>query len=177
VFILSCVLCIRCCQFLCVVNSWLSFLFTLVFILSCVLCIRCCQCLCVVHSWLSNQEWITQRHWQHRIHKTQDKINTRVNRMDNQEWKTQRHWQHRIHKTQDKINTRVNRTTQRHWKHRIHKTRDKINTLCLVYPMLSVSLCCWFLIVPSAYSSVYFVTCLVYPMFPVSLCCSVYSSV
>jgi hypothetical protein len=49
--------------------------------------------------------------------------------------------------------------------------------------MLPVSLCCSFLIVPSVYSSVYFVTCRVYPMFPVSLCCSflivssVYSSV
>jgi hypothetical protein len=49
---MSCVLCIRCCLCLCVVHSWLSFLFTLVFILSCVLCIGCCQCLCVVHSWL-----------------------------------------------------------------------------------------------------------------------------
>jgi hypothetical protein len=29
-----------------------------------------------------------------------------------------------------------------------------------------------FLIVPSAYSSVYFVLCLVYPMLSVSLCCS-----
>jgi hypothetical protein len=36
--------------------------------------------------------------------------------------------------------------------------------LFLVYPMLSVSLCCSFLIVPSVYSSVYFVLCLVYPM-------------
>jgi hypothetical protein len=46
-----------------------------------------------------------------------------------------------------------------------------------------VSLCCSFLIVPSVYSSVYFVMCLVYPMLPVSLCysflivLSVYSSV
>jgi magnesium-transporting ATPase (P-type) len=47
VFILSCVLCIRFCQCLCVVHSWLSLLVTLVFILSCVLCIRCYQCLCV----------------------------------------------------------------------------------------------------------------------------------
>jgi hypothetical protein len=43
--------------------------------------------------------------------------------------------------------------------------------------------CCSFLIVPSVYSSVYFVLCLVYPMWSVSLCCSflivpsVYSSV
>jgi NAD(P)-dependent dehydrogenase (short-subunit alcohol dehydrogenase family) len=44
--------------------------------------------------------------------------------------------------------------------------------LCLVYLMLSVSLCCSFLIVPSVYSSVYFVLCLVYPMLSVSLCCS-----
>jgi hypothetical protein len=36
--------------------------------------------------------------------------------------------------------------------------------LCLVYPMLSVSLRCLFLIVPSVYSSVYCVLCLVYPM-------------
>jgi hypothetical protein len=42
--------------------------------------------------------------------------------------------------------------------------------LCLVYPMLSVSLCCSLLIVPSVYSSVYFVMCLVYPMLTVSLC-------
>jgi hypothetical protein len=55
--------------------------------------------------------------------------------------------------------------------------------LCLVYPMLTVSLCCSFLIVPSVYSSVYCVLCLVYPMLTVSLCCSflivpsVYSSV
>jgi hypothetical protein len=62
-----------------------------------------------------NQEWTTQRHWQHRIHKTQDKINTRVNRRNNQEWTTQRHWQHRIHKIQDKINTRVNRRDNQEW--------------------------------------------------------------
>jgi cytochrome c biogenesis protein ResB len=80
--------------------------------------------------------------WQHRIHKTQDTINTRVNRRENQEWTTQTHSQHRIHKTQDKIK----------------------------YPMLSVSLCCLFLIVPFVYSSVYFVLCLVYPMLSVSLC-------
>jgi hypothetical protein len=76
------------------------------------------------------------------------KINIRVNRRDNQEWTTQRHWQHGIHKTQDKINTRVNRR------------------------MLPVPLCCSFLIVPSVYTSVYFVLCLVYPMLPVSLDCS-----
>jgi hypothetical protein len=44
--------------------------------------------------------------------------------------------------------------------------------LCLVYPMLPVSLDCLFLTVPSVYSSVYFVLCLVYPMLPVCLCCS-----
>ena len=44
--------------------------------------------------------------------------------------------------------------------------------LCLVYPMLSVSLCCSFFIVPSVYSSVYFVLCFLYPMLTVSLCCS-----
>jgi hypothetical protein len=44
--------------------------------------------------------------------------------------------------------------------------------LCLVYPMLPVSLCFSFLIVPSVYSSVYFVLCLVYPMLPVSLDCT-----
>jgi cytochrome c biogenesis protein ResB len=54
--------------------------------------------------------------------------------------------------TQDKINTSVNR-------------RNNIETpsvyssvyfvLCLVYPMLSVSLFCSLLIVPSVYSSVY----------------------
>jgi hypothetical protein len=38
--------------------------------------------------------------------------------------------------------------------------------------MLSVSLCCSFLIVSSVYSSVYFLLCLVYPMLPVPLCCS-----
>ena len=49
--------------------------------------------------------------------------------------------------------------------------------------MLSVSLFCSLLIVPSVYSSVYFVLCLMYPMLSVSLCCSllivpsVYSSV
>jgi hypothetical protein len=48
VIILSCFLCIRCYQCLCVVHSWLSLLFTLVFILSCVLCSPCCQCLCIV---------------------------------------------------------------------------------------------------------------------------------
>ena len=36
----------------------------------------------------------------------------------------------------------------------------------------TVSLCCSFLIVPSVYSSVYFVLCLVSPMLSVSLCCS-----
>jgi Flp pilus assembly protein TadB len=80
---------LRCCQCLCVVHSWMSLLFTLVFILSCVLCIWCCQCRV---NRRDNQEWTTQRHWQHQIHKTQDKINTRVNRRDNQEWTTQRHW-------------------------------------------------------------------------------------
>jgi hypothetical protein len=43
--------------------------------------------------------------------------------------------------------------------------------LCLVYPMLSVSLCCLFLIVPFVYSSVYFILCLVHLMLSVSLCC------
>ena len=32
-------------------------------------------------------------------------------------------------------------------------------------------LCCSFLIVPSVYFSVYFVLCLVYPMLSVSMCC------
>ena len=79
----------------------------------------------------NNQEWTTQRHWQHRIHKTQNTTNTRVNRRDNQEWTTQRHCQHRIHKTQDTINTRVNRrdnqewTTQRHCQHRIYKIQQR----------------------------------------------------
>jgi hypothetical protein len=141
---LSCVLCIRCCHCLCVVHSWLFVVFTLVFILSCILCIRFCQCLCVV---------------QHRIHKTQDKINTRVNRRNNQEWTTQRHWQHRIHKTQDKINTSVNRRDNQEW-----TTSSVYFVLCLVYPMLPVFLCWSFLIVSSVYSSVYFVLCLVYPM-------------
>ena len=44
--------------------------------------------------------------------------------------------------------------------------------LCFVYPMLSVSLCYSFLIVPSVYSSIYCVLCLVYTMLTVSLCCS-----
>jgi Flp pilus assembly protein TadB len=58
---------------------------------------------------LVSQMLTVQRHCQHLRHKTQDKMNTRVNRSDNQEWKTQRYWKHRIHKTRDKINTRVNR--------------------------------------------------------------------
>ena len=49
--------------------------------------------------------------------------------------------------------------------------------LCLVYPMLPISLDCPFLIAPSVFSNVYlfcllvFVLCLVYPMLPVSLDC------
>jgi hypothetical protein len=161
----SCVLCIRCCQFLCVVHSWLSLLFTLVFIVSCVLCIRCCR--------RDNQEWTMQRHWQHRIHKIQDKINTRVNRRHNQEWTTQRHWKHRIHTTREKINTRVNRRDNCCSFLIVPSVYSSVYcVLCLVYPMLPVYLCCSFLIVPSVYSSVYFVLCLVYPMLPVSLCCS-----
>ena len=30
------------------------------------------------------------------------KINVRENRRGNEEWTIQRHWQHRVHKTQDK---------------------------------------------------------------------------
>jgi hypothetical protein len=41
--------------------------------------------------------------------------------------------------------------------------------LCLVYPMLSVSLDCSFLVVPSVFSYVYVVLCLVHTMFSVSL--------
>jgi hypothetical protein len=44
--------------------------------------------------------------------------------------------------------------------------------LGLVYPMLPMSLCFSFFIIPSVYSSIYFVLCLVYPMLPLSLCCS-----
>jgi hypothetical protein len=62
VFILFSVLCIRCCQCLCVVHSWLSLLFTLVFILYRVMCIRCCRCFCVVHSSLLG----TMKNEQHR---------------------------------------------------------------------------------------------------------------
>ena len=68
-----------------------------------------------------NTEYTTQKH------KTQDKINTRVNRRDNQEWTTQRHWQHRIHKTQDKINTRVNRRNNTETL-TTSDTQDKITT-------------------------------------------------
>jgi hypothetical protein len=105
-------------------HRWLSLLFTLFFILSSVLCIRCCHCLvcpmlpvslccsflifppvysslyfvlCLVYPMLPVSLW------------TQDKINTRVNRRDKEEWTTQRHWQHRSNKTQDKINTIVHR--------------------------------------------------------------------
>jgi hypothetical protein len=94
----------------------------------------------------------------------------RVNRRDDQEWITQRHWQHRIHKTQDKINTRVNRSCSFLIVPSVYSSVYFV--LCLVYAMLPVSLCCSFLIVPSVYSSVYFVLCLVYPMLSVSLCCS-----
>jgi uncharacterized membrane protein (DUF106 family) len=111
-------------------------------------------------SFLINQEWTTQRHCQHRIHKTQDKINTRVNRRDNQELTTQRHWQHRIHKTQDKLSVSLCYLFLI-----VTSVYSSVYfVMCLVYPMLSVSLCCLFLIVPSVYSSVYFVLCLVYPM-------------
>jgi hypothetical protein len=44
-----------------------------------------------------------------------NRITTRVNRRDNQEWTKQKHWQHRIHKTQEKINTRVNRRDNQEW--------------------------------------------------------------
>jgi hypothetical protein len=136
---------------LCVVYSWLSLLFTLVFILSWVLCVRCCHSLCVVHSWLSlhNQEWTTQRHWQHRIHKTQDKINTRVNKRDNQEWTTQRHWHLRIHKTQDKINLLFTVVFILSCVLCIRCC----HCLCVIHSLLSLL----FFIVPSVYSSVYFV--------------------
>jgi ABC-type transport system involved in cytochrome bd biosynthesis fused ATPase/permease subunit len=133
--------------------SMLFLLFTLVFILSCVLLMRCCQCLSVVHSWLSLLftlvEGTTQRHWQNRIHKTQDKINTRVNRRDNQERTTQRHWQHRIHKTQDKIITTVNRkdnqewATQRHWQHRKHRSEVvvSVSVLFLLFSLVFILSC------------------------------------
>jgi hypothetical protein len=86
------VLCIRCWQFLCVVHSWLSLLFTLVFILSCVYDVDSVSVLFILDfpSVYSSVYFV----------------------------------------------------------------------LCLVYTMLTVSLCCSFLIVPSVYSSVYFVLCI-----------------
>jgi hypothetical protein len=67
-------------------------------------------------------------HWKHRIHKTRDKINTRVNRRDNQEWTTQRHWQHRIHKTHNKINNDLTRKIE--FLHTNSKYSWKMHNLC-----------------------------------------------
>jgi hypothetical protein len=64
---LSCVLCVQCCQFLWLVHSSLSLQFSL-------------TCICPVYwqinvrkYWRGNEEWTSQRNWQHWTHKTQDK--------------------------------------------------------------------------------------------------------
>jgi hypothetical protein len=54
-----------------------------------------------------NQEWTIQRHWQHWVHKTQDKDKQNnkhniENWKSNQEWTIQKHWQRWAHKTQNK---------------------------------------------------------------------------
>ena len=87
---------------------------------------------------MCNQEWTTQRHWQHLTHKT--KVQSRINnpetlatldtqdtgRMCNQEWTTQRHWQHWTHKTQDEgaIKNEQPRDTDK-----IGRTQTKTNEL------------------------------------------------
>ena len=127
----------------------------------------------------TGQRQTIQRHWQHRVHKTQDKdkqsrdtgnIGHTKHRTKTNNPETlatsgtqntgpgqtiQRHWQHRVHKTQDKDkqsrdtgnigytkhrtktsnpetlatsgtqNTGQGQTIQRHWQHRVHKTQDK----------------------------------------------------
>jgi uncharacterized membrane protein len=87
-----------CCSFLIVPSGYSSVYFVMCLVYPMLPVSLCCSFLIVPSVW----------HWQHQIHKTQDKINTRVTRRNNEEWTTQRQRQHRIHITLYKINTRVN---------------------------------------------------------------------
>jgi membrane protein implicated in regulation of membrane protease activity len=97
VFIFYCVLCIRYCQCLCVVPSvYASVYFVLCLVypmLSVSLCCSFCLLWCLfctvscVSEVVSVSAFFVLDCQQQRIHKTKNKINTRVNRRDNQEWK------------------------------------------------------------------------------------------
>jgi nitrate reductase NapE component len=87
----------------------------------------------------------------------------------------QRYCQHWVHQTQDR-DKQIKNTTQRYCQHWLHQTQDKdkqtivpnvdsisvlwfclfVSVLFLVYPMLTVSMCCVFCLFV-------FVLCLVYP--------------
>jgi hypothetical protein len=91
---------------------WLVFVFCLSS--SYVLCVQCCQCLCIVQSCVYNVASVSVLSslvWQHCTHKTgqyRDNGNIVHTRLDNtetlatlytQDWTIQRHWQHCTHKT------------------------------------------------------------------------------
>jgi hypothetical protein len=85
---LSCVLCVRCCQCLWLVHSWWPLQLSLTFIcpVPCVSGVASVSDLSILDdhfsytgqinvrdNWSGHHEWTSQRHWQHRTHKTQDK--------------------------------------------------------------------------------------------------------
>jgi hypothetical protein len=79
---LSCVLCVRCCQCLWLVHSW----WPLQLSLTCI-----CPVSCV---WMDKPETLTTPDTQ-----DTGQINVRDNWSGHPEWTSQRHWQHRTHKT------------------------------------------------------------------------------
>jgi hypothetical protein len=94
IFLVSCVLCAQCCQFLWIVHSWLSLWFSLTFVLYLVYPMLPvsldCPFLIVPLVFSSN------------IGYTRYRTKVRENQRDNQEWTIQRNWQHWAHKIQDK---------------------------------------------------------------------------
>jgi hypothetical protein len=106
---------------------------------SCTKCKSCCIIVIWAGKWINvrknrrcNQEWASQRHWQHegaikngqardtgntKGQSRMGKPETQTTRRGNQEWASQRHWQHWAHKTQDeeKQNTKT------------HHKKDELN--------------------------------------------------
>jgi hypothetical protein len=94
---LSCVLCAQCCQCLWVVHSRLSLWFSLAFVL-CLVCSMLPVLLEKTKGTIKNGQTRDTGNIEHTRHRTKGRENQR----DNQEWTTQRHWQHWVHKSQDK---------------------------------------------------------------------------
>jgi hypothetical protein len=126
--------------------------------LSCVLCARCCQCLWLVHSWWPLQLSLT---FVCPVSKQDTgQINVRDNWKGHHEWTSQRHWQHRTHKTQDKYTLEITEVTIKNGQAlSIHDGHFsyllRVFVLCLVCPVLPVSLACPFLMATSVISNVY----------------------